>query len=72
MLNLGKAFDLFKLQMLLQEAAPNIFGDVIRLAVRQGKTSEAIQMIKDQCEAGNQAQVERTIGKDTLLLISKL
>lgn len=43
-------------------AAPNFIGDTLRIAVQQDRTTEAIQMVKDQIALGNLVEVEIAIG----------
>ena len=71
-INLGQAFDLFKVQEKLLNLEPSAFGDALRLAVQQHKTRAAIKMIRDQVALGNQAEVEMTIGASTLELINRI
>lgn len=55
-----------------QNAEKNFIGDVLRIAVKDNKVQEGIQLIKDQVALGNRTEVEMTIGASTLKLIFQL
>lgn len=71
-INLGRSFDMFKLNEKLLDAKPNIFGISIRMAVSEGNLPGAVQMIKDQVKDGHTESVELTIGLSALKLVYKL
>lgn len=71
-LNLGNAFELWKLKQLLSEAKPSILGESIREALKKDNIKLIVKTINDQRQQGHQEAIVNTIGEPAIKLIDKL